>query len=445
MAVPKTHENIGIYGMGIEGKSLYTWLKKHGYSNISCFDEHNSMYQKPSEKLRQCNIIFRSPGVHPQKIIDWAIPKEKISSGTQLFFELSPTKNIIGVTGTKGKGTTSTLIKELLKAHFYNSKTRAARVKIFLGGNIGTPIFDFFDQIHSEDIVILEMSSFQLYNLTISPHIAVLLRTDTEHLDWHSNVTDYRNAKKNIFLHQKKDDIFIYFGKTTLAKEIAQNAPSKNAIELFGNDITVQNEKIVFTQQENKDPINVSDIALRGSFHQENVLAAIATAKQFGVENETIRTVLQSFTGLPMRCELRGKKDDRLFYNDSFSTIPETTIASLSTFSSPIYLILGGSEKKSDFTLLAEYIAHHPHIQKIYLIGETSNRILETLKSQNVSEQHIQKSASLHDIFHDFSKHSQKGDSLLLSPGCASFGMFKNYKERGNIFNKLAEQFITIK
>lgn len=448
-------QTIGIYGLGIEGKSLYTWLKKHGGVNIVVFDD-----QDPPEKIQKLSsmdIIFRSPGVHPTKILKHIGEenKQKISSTTELFFQISPSKNTIGITGTKGKGTTASLLTKILKTHFLGKNPQK---NVFLGGNIGTPVFDFFDEITAEDIVVLELSSFQLYDVTFSPHIAVLLRTESEHLDWHSDTEDYRNAKKNIFLHQNKDDVLVYFGKSKGVHDmiLTEKYKKRKKISVFSRDaqhyIEVESEKkivgTVFSEQQNKNieqEIFTSDIALRGDFHQENVLSAIAVAKEFSVPNTVIKKVLSEFSGLPMRCEeiTSNKKivtqKNLHFFNDSFSTIPETSLSAISTFRTPFFLILGGSEKNSDFTNLAQYIAMNTYIKKIYLIGQTAQKISEELSIHGFDEYIVVE--NLEKVFEDFAKNAQSGDSLLLSPGCASFGMFTNYKERGEVFNRLVDSF----
>lgn len=448
-------DSIGIYGMGIEGVSLFHWLTTHGYSNILCFDDANPSHGdsvlplQPNSKIPECTVVFRSPGIHPKKIVEHGGAYNRISSSTQLFFDTCPSKNIIGITGTKGKGTTSTLIADMLKKHFSTESSP----KIFLGGNIGTPVFDFFDTITENDIIVLELSSFQLFDLSSSPRFSVLLRTDTEHLNWHSDTLDYRNAKKNIFLHQSPSDTLIYFAESDIVQEMAKNAVAQK-IEVYPSSsplhssvfdwITMNMEtKIVESslfQGYNPEVISVSDIALRGSFHFENVLPAIAIAFQFGVSTSTIKSVLQTFTGLPMRCEHITSKNNRFFYNDSFSTIPETTIASISTFQTPVSIILGGSEKHSDFTTLAMEISNNPRVQKIYLIGETAPRIAQSFEHASVSSNRWVFSDSLKDICNDFWESSHSGDSLLLSPGCSSFDMFPNYKERGKQFNALVHR-----
>ncbi len=399
----------------------------------------------PFHYLSYTDILFRSPGVHPEKITNH-LPKNwkgKMTSATKFFLDHSPTKQIIGVTGTKGKGTTSALIAEILKEYFrVEEGSKSLKTpQVFLGGNIGTPVFDFFDALTPESIVVLELSSFQLYDVHRSPKYAVLLRTDSEHLDWHSDLEDYRNAKKHLFAKQSKNDFLVYFGNSSIVAEMVKSAQSHKCsvlapfcqraeywIDIIENCVELDAKK---TQ------IMISDIALRGTFHHENVLAAIAIAKQFSVSDDAIKTVLRRFTGLPMRMEKICEKDGRTYYNDSFSTIPETTISALSTFQTPVFLILGGSEKYSDFTALAEYCASYSFLQKIYLIGVTASRIAKSLQAAGFFN--FVFAQNLQEIVSDFRMHSKKGDSLVLSPGCASFGMFKNYKERGMQFESICK------
>ncbi len=452
-------QTIGIYGFGVEGKSVFKWLKKHHAKKVFLFSDsgvvdsagsEQEIFTLPLEKLVEMDTIIRSPGVHPSKILKYIGEKnaEKITSPTEIFLENSPTDSVIGVTGTKGKGTTSSLIAQILKDEFSGKNSEISK-NIFLGGNIGTPVFDFFDDVQKNDIVVLELSSFQLYDLKKSPNIAVFLRTNVEHLDWHSNIEDYRDAKKNIFLHQQKGDVLIAFQKTDLAKQLVQNAPEiSEKISIFSQNeekfLEISHGKIQGTvfEKDEKPEILTSDICLRGDFHQENVLPAIAVVKQFRVSNASIKKSIQNFHGLPMRCELVGEKNGVQFFNDSFSTIPETSISALSVVQKNIFLILGGSEKNSNFSELAQACAESSSLKKVYLIGQTAERIAQDL--QKVGFSHFQKCDDLESVFHNFSEISQSGDALILSPACASFGMFPNYKVRGERFNELVRDFLSV-
>ncbi len=453
-------KKIGIFGFGVEGKSLYQWMKKHGAEHIFVFDEKEQDQDTGSHfsnfsKLTECDIIFRSPGIRPEKIQNLinaqcknsSFPKApEITSSTEYFFKNSPTRNIIGVTGTKGKGTTATLIFEILKT---------AQKHVFLGGNIGTPIFDFFDEITAESWVVLELSSFQLFDTDFSPPYAVLLRTDSEHLDWHTNVEEYRFSKQNLFRFQCSADTLVVFGESDICFEMAKVSSAKkiwicpNISAGNSSEMTIKKGKVMLDTHE---IFPISSIRLRGKFHYENVLSAVAIAKTIGISNTHIQSTIENFYGLPMRCEMEAEKNGIQFFNDSFSTIPETTIASLSIFGTPVYLIVGGSEKYSDFTTLAYECARHPYLKKILLIGETAPRILEALQHQKSQIPTVLFPSPgfpkgqggeqvLLEVFKIIKKEALSGENVLFSPACASFDLFENYKKRGKIFNEYVRLF----
>ena len=242
-------------------------------------------------------------------------------------------------------------------------------------------------------------------------------------------------------MHQSQEDTLVYFGELDITKNMVAECESQK-ISVFSRDeenwIDVEEKNIISSFL--PETIKTGCIALRGDFHQENVLAAIAIAKCFNISNRTIESVLQSFMGLPMRCQLVSTKNGKYYYNDSFSTIPETTISALSTFTSPVAVVVGGSEKNSDFTEMAEYIATHTNILRIYVFGKTGSRIAERIEEacvKNKTEVEIVFLHTLEQIVSHFNNHSRKEDSLLLSPACASFDMFPNYKKRGELFDEL--------
>lgn len=436
---------VGIFGFGLEGKSIYTWLKNYqNPKKIIIFDENNDLYSDFKD-IKLCDYIVRSPGIHPNKILSFGVTENKILNTLEIFYEFCKTKEIIGITGTKGKGTTSQLIYELLKKGYENSGKN-----IFIGGNIGIPFFDFIEEVKKEDIVVLELSSFQLYNTKNSPKYAVFLRTHIEHLNWHKDIFDYQNAKTNIFKYQSKSDILVNFsGNKDLIKSCSIKSrtieilPDK-AKDIKNDSLTYNNENEIIFFKDNievKTNVFLSDIVLRGDFQKENVLPAIAIASEFNVNFETTKKVIQNFKGLPMRCEKVGEFKGRCFYNDSFSTIPETSISAISTFTSPFFIILGGSNKKSNFTELSVCISKNKYIKGIYLIGENKNYIKTSLNKEKSKVEIIESLEDMNLIVKDFMNKSIENDSLLLSPGSASFGLFKNYKERGEKFNEAVRKF----
>ena len=296
------------------------------------------------EDLNGFDFVFRSPGFHPNNP---ALEKARkggieITSATKVFFDLCPCP-IVGVTGTKGKGTTSTLIYEMLKSQGFDA---------YLGGNIGTPPLEFLPKLTKDSKVVLELSSFQLMDLEKSPHVAVMLMTTSEHLDYHKDVYEYVNAKRNIFRFQKESDFAV----------VNKDYPASNEsdIESIGKvyrvsreqgvdqGCFVRGESIVLKMNDEEEVIlSTKDIALPGKHNLENVCASIVAALCTGCSMKSIIPVLKKFQGLPHRIEFIRLVKGVKYYNDSFSTTPETAIAAIEAFEEPKILILGGSSKIS--------------------------------------------------------------------------------------------------
>lgn len=378
-----------ILGLGIDTQDVLPWLEKQGYE-VTILDEKKG---DKFENLEQYDLIVRSPSVRPLR---------NASSKTKLFFDNFPGK-IIGITGTKGKGTTATLIYEILKANGKN---------VYLGGNIGKGVFDIpFDK----DVwVVLELSSFQLIDLHKSPHIAVVLMVTSEHMDWHRDIEEYIEAKKNIVSHQEKNDYAVVNKDYPNSVEIGKAALGK-VIWISGKD------KHYETQ-------------LRGEHNQENIAAAVAVAKILKIPYED---VVRNFRGLEHRLEKVAVKNGVTFYNDSFSTVPETAMAAIKSFSELEILILGGSSKNSDFSELGKTINKAPNIRGVILIGEEGSRIFKLLKG--LKNLKLLKDTNMAEIVKMAYNMAKSGDVILLSPACASFGMFKNYKDRGNQFKEAVQ------
>lgn len=422
------NKKIAVIGEGVEGNSSVEFLTRHS-AEVEIRDQKNG--ENYLEGLDSFDLIVRSPGI---KISDLRLKikdESKITSQTKLFFDLCPTKNIIGVTGTKGKGTTSTLIYEMLKAEGFDA---------YLGGNIGVPPFEFIEKLTPESWVVLELSSFQLQDLTKSPHIAVLLMITSEHLDYHKDVYEYIDAKRNILRHQESSDFAI----------VNRDYPASNEsdIETQGKVYYVSRERTVdegcFAMNEvllnikgNSIPvIDTKEILLKGDHNHENVCAAVMAAYLAGVKVGTMNKVIKSFKGLEHRLELAGEINEVEYFNDSFSTTPETAIAAIKSFKNPEILILGGSSKNSNFEELGQVIGEAENIKAIIGIGEEWARIKEQIKNVRPETLIIEGADSMEKIVLAASKLVLPGDVVLLSPACASFGMFKNYKDRGNQFKE---------
>ncbi len=414
-------------GGRIESTSNAEFFEKQG-SKVTIFDyTQGEDYLK---KLDEYDLVVRSPGAKISDLEKYA-PKEKITSQTRIFMELCPCK-IIGVTGTKGKGTTSTLIYEMLKKQGFDA---------YLGGNIGVPPFEFLDNLNVHSVAVLELSSFQLLDLTKSPHIAVMLMTTSEHLDYHKDLEEYVDAKRNILKFQTSEDFAIINRDYVASNESDIHTNAKVfyvSTERNGYEGCFIKDNAVFLSQNGKEEkiINASEILLPGKHNLENVCAAIMVATLFDVAKENIASVLKTFKGLEHRLELVATINGVRYYDDSFSTTPETTMAAINAFSEPEILILGGSSKKSNFEELAKTIKEAKNIKAIIGIGDEWARIKAQLRVQNSELIIIEGADNMEKIVTAAYKIAAPGDVVLLTPACASFGMFKNYKDRGEQFKK---------
>jgi len=425
------NKKICILGYGLENQALVKFLlSKNLASEITICDKRTSVHfhancQTTSLKwrlgknydnnLNQFDIIFRIAG-YPMFSAEIKKAKKsgvEISSPIKLFFDLCPTKNIIGVTGSKGKGTTASLVYDILKTAF--AKTNHG---VYIGGNIGIPAFSFFNKIKTSDWVILELSSFQLEDPTKSPRLAVITNFYREHMasadplnpNFHKSMADYWQAKANIFKYQKKGDYLII------------NHSLKN------KTIKAKSKIISFNK------LNLES-NLIGDYNQENIGAAAAAAKVAGVKLSVIKSAVKNFKPLPHRLEFISEINGRRYYDNSFATTPESTISDLKNFNSPVVLLAGGADKGADFKKLAKIIK----LKVKFLIlfkGQATPKIRNELRKISYPKDKIKIAGNMKEAVKISRTNSARGDIILLSPACASFGLFKNYKERGELFKK---------
>ena len=374
------------------------------------------------KNLIDFDIVFRIAGypLFSPEIIKTKKSGVEISSPTRLFFELCPTKNIIGITGTKGKGTTASLIYKILKA---------SGKKVFFGGNIGIPIFNFFQKIKKNDWVVLELSSFQLEDLHISPKIAVITNFSKEHLapadpnnpNYHKTLKSYWKAKMNIikFQHKRNYAILNHKFKITNSKQII-------------------NSKLQIPKTENKiiyfDKSNLLS-KLIGNHNKENIAAAVEIAKIIKIKKGVIQKTVARFKGLKHRLEFVKITEGVKYYNDSFATTPEATITALKSFNQQIILLAGGADKGSNFKKLAEEIKKRVKFIVLFK-GKATQRLKKEILKTGFLKNKIIQADNMKDALKAAQNNSKKNDIILLSPACASFGIFKNYKERGELFKK---------
>jgi UDP-N-acetylmuramoylalanine--D-glutamate ligase len=441
------NKNIAILGLGIENLALVKLLlgKKIPCSLTICdirpekemkpkMEEVDNFLYKDNnidlnlnlgkgydKGLEKYDIVMRSPGypLFSPNLVR-AVNRKRgdgdgkglvISSPMKLFFDLCPTPNIIGVTGTKGKGTTASLIHHILQ--------RAGK-RSFLGGNIGVAPFDFITKVTDNDWVVLELSSFQLEDIHKSPAIAVMTNFYREHLssadsnnpNHHRKLKDYREAKLNIFRWQKRKDKAVANKrlKSLLAKH---KFPAKF---------------LYFTKSELPS-------SLMGEHNKENIAAAEIVAEQIKIDKKTIKKAVENFKGLEHRLEEVAYKGGVRYFNDSFATTPEAATVALRSFASPIILLAGGADKGSDFSEMAKEIKSRVKYV-IFFSGQGSVQLRKELRSQGFPSTKMKTVYNMKDAIQIAKAQRSFGDVVLLSPGCASFGVFNNYKERGELFKK---------
>ena len=416
---------VAVIGGGTEGQSAVRyWLAKG--DNVTLRDRLTDVAVPYGAKavlgaeylrgLSSYDLIVRSPGIKPREIKTTA----KVTSAVREFFAHCPAR-IIGVTGTKGKGTTATLISKMLEA---------AGRRVWLGGNIGKSPLDFLDKVKASDLVILELSSFQLMDLDVSPHIAVCLMVAPEHLDWHKNVREYIAATGNLFWHQQPNDIAIYNAEDDFSTQVAQLSPGLKIPYLQDPGAKVEAGNIVLGKSK---ICEIGEVGLVGPHNLENITAAVTAVHEIIGDNfEPVRRVIQNFKGLEHRLQLAGESNGVRYFDDSFSTTPETTIAAVRSFTQSKVLILGGSDKKSKYDVLARVVTSS-NVREVVLIGAMGQKIAAALSSAGYTN--IREGGNtMSDIVATAAAAATPGDVVLLSPACASFDMFRNYKDRGEQF-----------
>jgi UDP-N-acetylmuramoylalanine--D-glutamate ligase len=436
-----TARNIAILGFDREGQASYDYFVGLGVGDRVTICDQQMDKQIPEgadsvlgdaylDNLDRFDILVRTPGLKPSLILDKNPGvAHKITSGTNEFFKVCPTQNIIGVTGTKGKGTTSTLIAKMLEA---SGKT------VHLAGNIGDPMLSALPDIRPDDWVVLELSSFQLIDLQASPHIAVCLMVVPEHLDWHADFEEYVTAKEQLFARQLPGDVAIYYHDNANSQRIAHAGAGQKVsychspgAEVIEGNITIDGRAVCRTDE----------LQLLGEHNWQNVCAAVtavwyAAHSVVGSETEpdfeAMRSVLTSFAGLPFRLELVRELDGVKYYNDSFGTTPETAIVAIQAFTQPKVIILGGSDKGAGYDELAQAVKDG-NVRCALLIGDQASKIQDALELVGFHDFKLG-GADMDTIINNATQAAQPGDVVLLSTGCASFGMFQNYKDRGNQF-----------
>lgn len=453
------NKHVGVIGIGISNRPLVELLTKAGAivtardkKTVSELGEIAETFSKKGVRLVtgeryldgiDDEILFRTPGMrydHPA-LATAVASGATLTSEMQLFFELCPA-TIIGITGSDGKTTTTTLISEMLKAE---------GKRVFLGGNIGKPLLpDLFDMT-PDDFCVIELSSFQLHTMTKSPDIAVITNLSPNHLDYHTDVYEYIEAKFNIFLHQEKGkrivinscqnsrlDTFLY---ERLAIEGRQNDTT-----YFSGDKMLLGEKIVYEKDgviyHGSTPVlTVSDIRIPGRHNVENYMAAIGALWGI-VSTDTVQKIAREFGGVEHRIEYVRRVNGADYYNSSIDSSPTRTIAALNAFGDKkLIVLLGGYDKKIPYEPLAEPLCQHA--KTVILTGNTAKPIEKALTESPAYGTGLPEIIMAKDyaesvkIAHNIAK---EGDVVLLSPASASFDAFRNFEERGKFFKDLVRK-----
>ena len=445
------NRKVAIIGLGVSNLPLLDYMHKVG-AKVTVFDNKNiedipketmkkitdyamefSLGPNNLSKLKGFDIIFRSPSCLPTvpELQEEAKRGAIVTSEIEMLMKLCPGK-VIGVTGSDGKTTTTTLIYEILKANGY---------RCFLGGNIGTPLFTKLEEMKPEDIVVLELSSFQLMGMEISPQISVITNISPNHLNVHSSYEEYIEAKKNIFKYQSKDGIVVLNYDNPITRAAAKEANGKvvyfssksklnDGVILDDNIIKECNDKL------RRHILNVNNIALRGTHNYENICAAIAATKEL-VDVEASVETIQKFKGVEHRLEFIREIDGVKWYNDSIASSPNRTIAGLNSYNEKIVLIAGGRDKHLDYEPIAKPIIDN--VSTLILMGETAEKIKNAVVRElgiEKKELNIIRVKNVEEAVLEAKAQAKNGEVVLFSPASTSFDMFKNFEERGKKFKE---------
>lgn len=418
---------IAIAGYGVEGKSNYDYFLHQGGHDITIIDERDHVDTLPEgaktmlgegvfEKLNGFDMVVRTAGLAPRKIVT----DGKIWTGTNEFFAQCPAP-IIGITGSKGKGTTSSLIASIL---------RAAGRTVHLVGNIGVPALDELPIITADDIVVYEMSSFQLWDIERSPHIAVVLMIEPDHLDVHADFAEYIAAKGNIARFQNESDVVVFYAHNPHSTKIGEESKATKRPYPYKTTAHIVGESFWYGD---KELCKTDVLTLPGSHNLDNACAAITATWEYVQDGDVIARGLSAFKGLDHRLKFVAEKAGVRYFDDSIATTPGSAIAALKAFSEPKIVILGGSSKGANFASVAE-AASQADVRMLLLIGAEASAIESVVKPLGLPYRNLGESIAMKDIVAVAADCAQSGDVVALSPACASFGMFKDYKDRGDQF-----------
>ena len=442
-------KRVAVLGIGVSNRPLIRMLLSYGIETIACDRTEPEDLEPEVLELEslgvtlrvgasylddlEADVVFRTPGMHPyipalQKLkAEGAV----ITSEMEAFFCVCPC-TIIAVTGSDGKTTTTSLIAQMLKT---------AGKTVWVGGNIGQPLLPLADQMSPDDFAVVELSSFQLMNMTRSAHVAVVTNLAPNHLDVHKDMQEYVDAKKNVYRHQTTADTLVLNHDNDITRSFACDSAAHisffSAKNSSTHDAYLAEGKLYY---HNEFVLDTRDILLPGMHNVENYMAAICAASRY-VSFDDIRHVAKTFTGVEHRIEFVRKLNGVRYYNDSIASSPTRTIAGLHSFAQKVILIAGGYDKQIPFDQLGSEIA--AHVKRLILCGDTAEKIKKAVIGSPEFKQdclEIVTVQNLHDAVADAYSHAVSGDIVTLSPACAAFDQFKNFMARGDCYKKLVQE-----
>lgn len=447
-------KRVALVGLGVSNLPLVKFLSDLG-AVLTCCDKNEEEKFEPDvllmlqthasqlhlgdrylDFLEGQDLIIKSPGLRPDlpQFVSAVEQGATLTSEMELFLSVCPA-TVIGVTGSDGKTTTTTLIYEILKKQGY---------KCHVGGNIGKPLLSEIEEIDANDFVVVELSSFQLQTMRVSPTVAVITNLAPNHLDWHTSMEEYIDAKANIFRYQDETCRLVVNADNAITADLGKNAPS----EVYSFSVKQKVENGAYLKDgvlyfDNHPVINRTDILLPGMHNVENYLAAICAVKHL-VDDIAIRNVAESFTGVAHRMEFVREFRGVKFYNDSIASSPSRTIAGLKAYNQKVILIAGGYDKEIPYDPLGPVIKEH--VKALLLMGKTATKIRWAVEAAYADDEELLPILQGDDVVLGDNMEAmvrsalalaQEGDIVLLSPASASFDKYKNFEVRGNHFKEI--------
>ena len=436
------NKNIAILGFGKEGKSTYNFIRRYSNQTLTILDKNdilkNNEYLKEDKNLKiitgdtylnnleQYDLIIKAPGIALLDI-DLKNIEDKLTSQLELILEINK-NNIIGITGTKGKSTTTSLLYNIIKDQNENT---------FLLGNIGNPILDYIEKFNEESILVIEMSSHQLEFVHQSPHIGVILNLYQDHLDHTGTLEKYHNDKMHMFKYQDESDIGIYDGQNEYLINLVNKNNYKSKLYNFKvnekADIYVENNKIYYNNEIIYDGNQQRNLI--GSHNLKNIMVTLLITKLLNLDIEKATKVVNKFNPLEHRLERVGTYNNITYFNDTIATIPEATINGINGLGNVDTLIFGGMDRNIDYSKFIEFLKTS-NITNLIGLPETGHKICKILEEKNTNK-NIYIVETIDEAVDIADKQTKKNHICLLSPAASSYNKFKNFEEKGNYYKNV--------